>query len=445
MLGFWLICAGVAHADTEQVTGVIHIDALETGAQDLSIAEAVDLVARAGLGIAILTPHDNAVVKYGLLPFRNLLKMQVTQASIQEFGVQRYVDAVRATDEGIPEVITISGTEAIPAYYWEDVWGGQPVVRNLHKHLLVIGLSEPEDYADIPSMTNGFPFNPWCLLYLWPIAVILSGGFLMFQARRTTTADNTRSLKPGALLTIIGGLFFLNSVPFWPVYDQYHGDPGNGPYQAVVDYANARNAMTFWAHPEVTQRMSQPAPWQASILADSVVFETLPYTNALLETFGYTGFAIFEEGMLVVGKPGGIWDQTLIEYCAGVRSNPVWAIAEVDFEYSHIREGVGTSQTVFYLDKRNTAGVLDAMRHGAMYARRGAGCGLSVRDFRVSDPDGQAVATMGGHVTLTESPRIRIELDVENANIGDLQILVVRGGRPDSHHPRDRRYGHHVR
>jgi hypothetical protein len=212
------------------------------------------------------------------------------------------------------------------------------------------------------------------------------------------------------------------------VYDQYHGDPGNGPYQAVVDYANARNAMTFWAHPEVTQHMSQPAPWPASVLTDSVVFETLPYTNALLETFGYTGFAIFEEGMRVVGKPGGIWDQTLIEYCAGVRSNPVWAIAEVDFEYSHIRQGVGTSQTVFYLKERSASSVLDAMRHGAMYARRGVGCGLSVRDFRVSAPDGRAVATMGGHVTLSGSPRIRIALDMENANIGDLRILVVRGG-----------------
>jgi hypothetical protein len=422
--------ATTAQESSVQLPGAVHIDALDTGEGQTSIAEAVSMVDQAGLGIAIITPHDQSVVEYGLPPLRNLLKVKISRESIQDFGVERFIENIRSTDEAVPGVITIDGAEAIPAYYWDrGVLSGLPTVRNLHKHMLIIGLPSAESYAQIPSITNGFPheFGLFCVLSFWPAPVILIGLLMIIRARRHSVIDDPRSIKSGLLTAVIGGLFFANSVPFCSPFDVYHGDQGEKPYQAVIDYANEQGAMTFWAHPEVTNRIPQSTPWPASILADSVIFETSPYNSSLLNTTGYTGFAIFEAGMRVIGKPGGIWDQVLLEYCAGLRKKPIWAIAELDFELRPEDHGVTTSQTVFQVKENSREGVLNAMRDGAMYARRAPGERLSVPSFTVSGSSGAPGAEMGGHVRLAESPRILFHLKTATDRPQNLKILILRG------------------
>ena len=422
--------ATTAQESSVQLPGAVHIDALDTGEGQTSIAEAVSMVDQAGLGIAIITPHDQSVVEYGLPPLRNLLKVKISRESIQDFGVERFIENIRSTDEAVPGVITIDGAEAIPAYYWDrGVLSGLPTVRNLHKHMLIIGLPSAESYAQIPSITNGFPheFDLFCVLSFWPVPVILIGLLMIIRARQHNVIDDPHSIKSGLLTAVIGGLFFANSVPFCSPFDVYHGDQGEKPYQAVIDYANEQGAMTFWAHPEVTNRIPQSTPWPASILADSVIFETSPYNNSLLNTTGYTGFAIFEAGMRVIGKPGGIWDQVLLEYCAGLRKKPIWAIAELDFELRPEDHGVTTSQTVFLVKEGGRAGVLNAMRDGAMYARRAPGERFSVPSFTVSGSSGTSDVEMGGHVRLAESPRILFHLKTATDRPQNLKILILRG------------------
>jgi len=233
--------ATIAQESSVQLPGAVHIDALDMGEGRISIAEAVGLVDRAGLRVAIITPHDQSVVEYGLPPLRNLLKAKVSRESIQDFGVERYIETVRTTDEQIPGVITIDGAEAIPAYYWEQgILSGLPTVRNLHKHMLIIGLPSAESYAQIPSITNGFPheFGLFCVLSFWPVPVILIGLLMIIRARQHDVIDDPHSIKFGLLTAVLGGLFFANSVPFCSPFDAYHGDPGEKPYQAVIDYAN---------------------------------------------------------------------------------------------------------------------------------------------------------------------------------------------------------------
>ncbi|MBI4552247.1 MAG: hypothetical protein HY710_08290 [Candidatus Latescibacteria bacterium] len=430
-----LLLSGLAHAGPAQVPGVVHVD-IDIGSDRLTVPQLTDLTHQARLGVIVFTDHDNAVVEYGLPPFRRLLKKQESRPSIQAYGAQRYVETIRMAGDYTPGVITIDGTEAAPAYYWEgNVWGGRPLARNIHKHLLVIGLPDPKDYERLPSLATGFPqpFGLRCLVSLWPLPVALAGlTMVVLSRRRARLEGEAGNPMPGVAVTIIGAAFLANSFPLCSPYDQYHGDPGDGPYQAVIDYANARGAMTFWAHPEVMQRLSAPVPWPVSMFADSVVFETLPYTTALSTTSEYTGFAIFQEGLRVIGKPGGVWDQVLIEYCAGARRRPVWAIGEADFEDRAIanpKEDLEACQTVFLLKERSRAGVLEALRSGTMYARRAPGHLLTLRDFRVTDGAGQTAATMGGHVTLSESPHVRIDLGVQDSSPRNLVIQVIRDGR----------------
>ena len=100
---------------------------------------------------------------------------------------------------------------------------------------------------------------------------------------------------------------------------------------------------------------------------------------------------------------------------------------EVDFEPGHADHGISTSQTVFWLEERTREGVLDALRTGTMYARRGVGNSVTVHDFRVSDTDAEQVAHTGGHVTLTDSPTITIDLDTGDRE--DLTLQVIRSGK----------------
>lgn len=428
-----LVLPPVSAVAVEQVPGVIHIDALGVDAGGPTVAQAVGMVERAGLGVAIITPHDQSVVEYGLPPFRRLLKFGETRPSIRSYGAPRYVDEVAAADAQTPGVVTIHGAEAVPAYYWAgSLWGGPLTVKNIHKHLLVIGLPGPEDYERLPSVAAGFPvrFTIRCLPGLWPALLTLLGAFMIILARMRSAKGMPQTMTPGLLIAGLGVVFIIDRYPFCPLYDPYHGDPGEGPYQAVIDYANARDALTFWAHPEVWQRTVRPAPWPASMLVDSVAFETRPYASSLLQTTGYTGFAVFEEGMLAVGRPGGIWDQTLIEYCAGVRSKPVWAIGEVDFESPDPDDDITTCQTVFLVEDRTRNGVLQALREGRMYARRAPGLGLSIRDFTVSDTAGQRYAAMGERLTLNGSPHIRIAMDFKTAPSRPVELVLIRGGTP---------------
>ncbi|MBM3265701.1 MAG: hypothetical protein FJY97_20085 [candidate division Zixibacteria bacterium] len=321
--------ADVVPARPTETPGAVHIDALEYGEDRLSIAQAVDLADRAGLKTAIITPHDRNTVEYGLPLLRNLFKIQVSRSSIQAYGFETFLEEIRTADQQFDSLAVIDGAETIPAYYWEkSPLTGVGVVRNFHKHLLVIGLSSPEDYEGIPSVTNGFSHGyRWtCLFEFWPAPLLGVGLVMAVRARRLHTTDDPRRMRGGVGAALVGGVLLVNNVSHCSHYDPYQGDPGDGPYQAVIDYANQRGGLTFWAHPEVSQRVSQPVSWPASLLADSIVFDTQPYTRSLLNTHDYTGFAIFEEGMYVVGKPGGVWDQTLTEYCAGLRKRPVWAI-----------------------------------------------------------------------------------------------------------------------
>ena len=197
----------------------------------------------------------------------------------------------------------------------------------------------------------------------------------------------------------------MNNFPFkTPIYDQYHGEQGVGPYQRLIDYANENNALTFWAHPEVERSME---------IGKTKIISS-PYEKDLLNTFNYTGIAVFSEGMRRVGPPGGIWDQILLEYCSRKRKKPVWVIGEVD--YGGHEFPIDETQTVFLLKEKNNKEILNALRTGKMYAAMGSANALSLNSFVVEDVDSGKLAFMGDEITITGRPRIRIVVTVDDSH-----------------------------
>lgn len=408
----------------QRVEGVIHLDT-NIGGGTFSPDEMVRKVNEAGLKVAIITDHDNMRVEYGIPFARKIIKKTVDRGGIKRYGSKRYIDTIVALRHKYPEILILHGAEAVPFYYWE----GSPIkgnltLKNWHKHILILGLKNPGDYDNIPSVGFGYPkrFGIDCIKNLWPVIIfILSfiflrkkkekiyklGGFIVREKRKTY-------LIIGITFLVLGFLFLINNFPFCePLYDQYHGDKEIGPYQFLIDYARKRGALTFWAHPEV----------EAMYREGKVNLYTPAYYKDLLETDGYTGFAIFEEGYKVLGKPGGLWDRILNEYCEGKRESPVWAIGELDYKEG---DWMGETETVFFLKDFNEKEVLEALGKGRVYAVRGKDKPI-LEKFSLRSFQGEAI--MGEELTSKEGVEVLINLKFPKSLKKEEKIFLIRNGK----------------
>ncbi|MFQ5900571.1 MAG: hypothetical protein ACE5IH_03330 [Thermodesulfobacteriota bacterium] len=410
ILLYHLFFPSIGYPETgEWVPGVIHLHTkIGEGDGVLSPAEMVEKVREKGLGVAIINDHDNERVEYGVFPLRRLIKKVVERQSISTHGEKKWLEALREADNTFPEIV-IPGIEAVPAYYWEGgLFDKYLSLRNWHKHILIMGLDSPDDIADIPSVGKGWPVKPGigCLLGLWPIALFPIGLFLVrYKRYNTIEFSNLKFKEPkktyrvlGYMLFISGILFLVNNFPYcMSPYDPYHGNPGIGPYQEVIDYVNSRGGLTFWAHPDI--------PFGADI--NGVKVTTQPHPEDLITSHDYTGFAALLEGK-GASHPGGIWDRLLIEYIEGKRERPVWAIGELDYKEG---DWMGDTQTVFYLKERSKHEVLQALKEGNIYAVTGLPYKPVIKNFEAWDERDNIWKGMGSTVLVNGKVKMRVEIE----------------------------------
>jgi len=376
----------------------------------------VALIARQN-GIDVMITADAFLNRwqYGLWPLRNVIRKTEQTRSVMTYGIRRYLDELKAVQERFPRLVIVGGLEAAPFYRWEgNPFYGKFALKDWHKHLLVVGLETVRDCKGLPVIGNGTalakPAGFKSLLCLFfPILILSIGLFGMYEGRFARKDIYMRRhgillmqwRYYGIALAIAGLLFLINRCPFRDLkYDQYHGDRGPMPYQNFIDHANRHNGMTFWAHPEaknVEQR-------------GKIDIETKEHTGLILETRDYTGFAVFYEGYDIIGRPGGLWDSVLREYCKGGRRSAAWAIGLLDYEQrGSLGEEMKNLRTVLLVKETNKDECLKALREGRAYVAKDANASrFRLDDFSVSDSAGTAKATMGQEVAITGSPRIRI-------------------------------------
>jgi hypothetical protein len=430
LLLFFFIISGKSFASEYlRVEGVIHLDT-NIGGGTFAPEEMVKRVRDAGLKVAVITDHDNMRVEYGLPLLRKIIKKSVDKGGIKEYGSKRYIEAIEVLRHRYKDILILHGAETVPFYYWE----GSPIrkdltLKNWHKHMLVLGLKNPEDYDGIPSVGFGFPvkFSPNCIMNLWPVVLFIPGLILLrkkgekfYHFRSFIIKKKKKSyFISGIIILSSGTLLLINNFPFCePLYDQYHGDKGTGPYQFLIDYANEKGALTFWAHPEVESSYKEKAPFGRGI----VKLYTPPYYNDLVETRGYTGFAVFEEGYRLLGRPGGLWDRILKEYCEGKRNSPVWVIGELDYKEG---DWMGMTQTVFFLRSFNEEEVLQALRTGRVYAVRGKDKPI-LEDFSLRSSQGKVL--MGEQLLSKDGVEVSIRLKFPETLKGQVKVFLVRNG-----------------
>lgn len=421
----------------QQVIGLIHLDSSVSGGENSP--EMIAAVARnAGASVGIITDHDTQRVAYGIWPLRNILKLTHSRSSIRTYGISRYLREIAEINGRMKDFILIPGVEAVPYYAWTHERDGSLSLAALHRHILVMGLGSPDDIARLPSIETGYPsvYTRWSLaglLWLMPLLIAL---FIVTLPREAASFFHSRSTRVLAYAVLVVSVVFLvNAYPFRePTVSQYGPDPKNAPYQQVIDYVNEKKGLTFWAHPEASfdERISSETgnPIFSRLLkfftGGGLRIKTEPYYPLLNDTDNYTGFSLFCEGYRMVGKPEGLWDILLVQFCAGRRNRPVWAISELDLESGTAPSDASESQTVFLVREKSESAYLDALRNGRMYCfthfmtKR-----LTIRDYSVIS--GAVRAISGEAAPYERDARLVFDFETRGEPL-DLEIIAVADG-----------------
>ncbi len=405
--------------DYQQVAGLIDVrTTYSDGAHDLNFL--IDLAKKRGFEVLFINDHDRMAMEYGVFPFRNILRKREEMPSINSSGAEKYLQSIRLASQQHPEIILIPGSETAPFYYWT----GSPFKDNLtahnwERHLLIMGLENPQDYKNLPILHNGFSalYSRQLLSLSIIFLVLMLLGFILALKR-----GYFRIL--GIVILVNASLMLIEFHPFKSsLFDQYSGDQGYLPYQELIDYVRERGGMAFWTHPEAKAGKSRKGP---------IMVNTPPHPEALLMTKDYTGFGAIYGTWITATEPGMEWDRVLLEYCRGERSTPAWGISTADYHEEGLGgEKLGNFPTVFLVKKKTREEVFLALRQGRMYACRTGNNfqRFALKDFSIFDSNTNSHANMGEIIELKNGPEMRIKVSSSDQKTHNIDVRVIRSGK----------------
>lgn len=420
-------------AALERVRGVLHVHSeLTTG--DLALESLVGLADQQGIGVLLLAENYRLRVSYGLPPFRALTRVTRAEASVGDTPEQ-YLQRVAAVQQRLPHVLLIPGVEVMPHYHWT----GSPIaldmtVHDLQKNLLVFGINDPAALRSLPVAGHSGEgvLTVQSLLDGLPVLLLVPGMVLLARrrpvrrrlGRGAVVVVGRRPWVRGGVLCAIGLLALVRGWPFladrFPTWEP----AGIAPYQALIDRVEQLGGVSVWSFAEARDVGEQRyGPIRVGWLTE-------PYPDDLLKTFRYSAFGAVYEDTTRFEQPGDGWDRLLGEYARGERSRPAWAVGESGFHGFSAGKQVGPVQTVFLVEHRTTAGVLDALRRGRMYAlQRTREVGFDLTRFTVSA--GAATAEAGETLRVPSGTPIELAVTVESSDgrPQDARLTIVRNGR----------------
>ncbi len=191
---------------------------------------------------------------------------------------------------------------------------------------------------------------------------------------------------------------------------------GVEPYDEFVNYIRDEGGLVFQAHPESSEN-----EWVGPLH----LWTGAP-THLTARLGRLTGVAVIPSGVFIAGKPGGEWDQALVQYIVGMREEPLWAWGETDY---HCPPGIlSRSGTLFYLDEFTRDSVFEAVRQGRMVAVMGEAF-LDSYVAQFSAGEGRAAqggVILGEEVDLSRPAVIRFSL---NKDVTIKEARLIRNGK----------------
>jgi hypothetical protein len=424
-----------AQADTlRPLPALVHAHStFSTG--DLPLDRLVAEAKRQGLEAVLLTENYLLRVEYGLWPFRAATRVTREEPSVLSRGVEAYLAQVAEVRRGFPDILIVPGVEVIPHYHWTgSPFTGDLMNHDLQKNLLVFGIVDPEALKGLPSTGNPHVggYTAWSLVEALPGLLVLPGLWLILARQRRVrrlagfmVVEYRRRWLAGGILCVLGVVALVRAFPFTQdPRSPYRADPELGAHQALIDQVESRGGISVWSFPEAHDS-SESGFWGLTVRV-----RTDPYPDDLIRTFRYTAFgAIYEQPTRFV-TPGGLWDYVLGKYLAGERSRPPWAVGESGFHGYVGGKRVGPIQTVFLVNEKSEAALLQSFRAGRMYAvSRAPAYALVLQEFAVRQ--GAAAATSGGtlQASRTRPLEVRVRLSATDGGEHAVRAVLVRNGQ----------------
>ncbi len=422
-----LLASTLTFADSAQTDEYIQVPGLMDLRTDFSdgshtLEDLIQLANKRGFDVLFITDHDRKVLEYGIRPYQHIFKQRVERPSINKGSPGNYLRMIQDASKKHPDMMLIPGAESAPFYYWRGSYFKKNLtVCDWERHLIIVGLENPEDYKELPILHNGFStryITSWIsvgfFLILFPLAV---GIFLITKKGMLRWS--------GIVLSLLSLLLLINSQPFKSSpYDQYHGNQGIAPYQLLIDYVNSRGGMVFWNHPETKSGQGK---------LDFIFRDTPPYPQVLTEAQNYSGFAALYGESTSITEPGQVWDDVLLEYCSGQRAHAVWGISSADFHQEGAAgEKLGNFPTVFLVKRKSRQDILSALKKGRMYAYRGdvALPRLILHDFSITGSGTSLRGITGEEMRVNSSPEINIHVTLSSPEEGhSVEVRLIRGGK----------------
>ncbi|MBM3140739.1 MAG: hypothetical protein FJZ92_11195 [Chloroflexi bacterium] len=426
-----LLAAAAPAAALERLPAVLHVHSnFSTGTDTLDGLATV--AQEQGVGALLLSENYLLRIEYGLPPFRALTRVVHEERSVLD-RLESYFARVAEARRRFPGIVFVPGVEVMPHYHWS----GNPLaldlrIRDSQKNLLLFGIDDAEVLRRLPVTGNpgARAFQARALIEALPALLIVPGLVVLLRPRRrrirlgaAVIVQRQRRWLLGGTLVLIGVVSVVRGWPF--TVDRYPPwrDFGLDPHQEIIDAVEARGGAVVWSFPEARdggERFFGPA---------RVSWGTAPYADDLLATSNYTAFGAVYEQPTTFARPGGGWDRLLTQYAAGERARPVWGVGESGYHQAARGKRIGPIQTVFLVESRTEAAVLDALKRGRMYAVRTSEVGLVLAELVVASAAG--AATMGETLPAPAGTplELRASIDATRAPGRVVRVTLVKNGQ----------------
>ena len=429
-----VLCCMVGHVDAsddrQQLLATFHVHSTaSTG--DMTVEALAARAEQLGLDVLILTDNFSLRYEYGLWPLRGILKQRVSVPSVLDYGIERYLDEIAASQRRHPRLIIVPGVEVAPYYSWTgSLAAGTLTMHNAQRNLLVLGLTKPEDYRSLPASGNpgSYTFDWQVAVNGAPILLVVPAVWLWRPFRPAADRRSPRRMV-SVVLIVLAVALFANAWPLsQPAFSSYDAGLGYRPYQALIDDVRTKGGLSFWSMTEARDFHEYGfGP------LGTVTVKTEAHPESLLQTTGYTGFGgLYQDGR-TINKPGELWDRLLQLPTDGQRPAPV-LIGELAFHgLKDAGKDLHRLVTVLSVKERTMPAVLEALRTGRVYAVGEGDHHVQLRldEFRVLCQGGARSASMGDRLDPVGARDLMVRLSISAADHGHhpVKVRLIRSGQ----------------
>ena len=414
-----LFILGFSASGEEWIRGIIRVNT-DVSSGEESLDTVCKKAKEAGLQYIIVTDQLISEARYGLPPFRHVLRYRKSKKSIMTFGVEKYLSLIEEEQKKYPELILVPGADIAPAYFVSgNPIAGNMVIDQWSEQLTVFGNDSPEFFYNLPALHKeqigfGGIYKFLLLILIIPGILLLRGATIRYDDVQGNTYKirNKPRLIFAWCLILIGVLGTLNLRPFHKTmpYSQYER-PDSSVYQYFLDYTAENGAVAFWSAPEANMDVD----------IDGVKIKTQGYLKDILSTYKHNGMAGIYGDKFTAHEAGNAWDQLLKEYLDGVRKNAPVITGEAD--YHGKKRKIDAIMTVARVKEKSVKAVTAAVKDGHSYALRTTPEGLVMKKFELKT---SKTGSCGDHIPFAEIADLKIEFLAEDTFNGKL-IIVLSG------------------